>query len=204
MRIPYKALLAAVMGLPPYRVVDGEIRFRGKRINDLAVDARARLGVGMAFQRPPSLDGVTVRDFRDSLNANSNYQQEAALLDLDGFTSRHINVGFSGGEIKRWEVLKLLLQSPQLMLFDEPESGVDLEHIAAVGEAINRMVQAPTDAGEPRSALIITHTGFILDYVNADAGHVMIDGQIVGSGDPRELFSQIQRAGYGSVSFQKT
>ncbi len=196
------SLLAAVMGLPPYRVTAGEIRFRGDCINDLRVDERARLGMGMAFQRPPSLDGVTVGDFREALNAASNYQQEATALDLDGFAGRHINVGFSGGEIKRWEVLKLFLQAPQLLLFDEPESGVDLEHIAAVGNAISRLLRTPTDSGDPRSALIITHTGFILDYVNADVGHVMIDGQIAGSGNPRELFQQIQRSGYGSVSFQ--
>ncbi len=197
------SLLAALMGLPPYHVVRGEIRFRGNRIDQLPIDQRARLGLGMAFQRPPSLDGVTVGDFREALDAASNFKQESSALDLEGFANRHINVGFSGGEIKRWEVLKLFLQSPQFLLFDEPESGVDLEHIAAVGDAINRLLRTPGSSGEARSALIITHTGFILDYVQADLGHVMIDGRIVTSGDPRELFKNIQRNGYGSVSCQR-
>lgn len=188
-------LLAAIMGMPPYQVSAGEILYRSETLNYLPIDERARLGLGMAFQRPPNLEGVRVCDFHESINAEENYGREVAALDLEEFTERDINVGFSGGEIKRWEVLKLFLQAPQMLLFDEPESGVDLEHIAAMGEAINRLARSSAD-GEPRSALIITHTGFILDYVEADVGHVMVDGRILRSGQPRELFTQIQRHGY--------
>src|SRR3546814_12699007 len=95
-----------------------------------------------------------------------------------------------------WEILKLLLKRPDLSLFDEPESGVDLEHIAAVGKAIDRLLGADTPADPQRTALVITHTGFILDYIHADVGHLMVDGRIVGSADPRTLFSHIKAHGY--------
>ncbi|MFE3837407.1 ABC transporter ATP-binding protein [Pseudogemmobacter sonorensis] len=193
------SLLAAIMGLPPFRVTGGEILFRGQRIDMLAVDARARLGIGMAFQRPPALDGVTVSGLSEALGAGDRLAAEAAALDLERFTGRGINQGFSGGEIKRWEILKLFLQRPDLLLFDEPESGVDLEHIAAVGSAIDRLMQGPKGR---RSGLVITHTGFILDHLTADVGHIMSGGRIVHSGDPRELFQHIRNHGYRAPAAQ--
>lgn len=190
------SLLSATMGLPPYRVTRGSIRLLGTPIETLPVDERARMGVGLAFQRPPVLQGVSLRDLGESLGALPQLEKGAALLDLDGFIERDINGGFSGGEIKRWEILKLFVQRPAMCLFDEPESGVDLEHIAAVGAAIERLVHEPDDTGQPRSALIITHTGFILDYLKADVGHMMVDGRLVYSGDPYRLFHHIKTQGY--------
>lgn len=190
------SLLAAIMGLPSHAVSRGEIRFRGERIDRLSIDERARRGLGMSFQRPPSLDGVTVGDLGEALGAAEELAREAAALDLDGFVGREVNEGFSGGEIKRWEILKLFLQRPDFCLFDEPESGVDLEHIAAVGGAIDRLIRSPDQDDGGRAALVITHTGFILDYIEADAGHLMVDGRIVDSGDARSMFSHIQRNGY--------
>lgn len=193
------SLLAAILGLPPFEVTAGDVLFSGQRINDLSIDERARLGVGVSFQRPPALVGVTVREFADAIGATENLQQASKALDLAGFEDRGVNSGFSGGEIKRWELLKVTLQRPTLALFDEPESGVDLEHIAAVGAAINQIMQGPSAEGRPVSALAITHTGFILDYVNAHRGHLMVDGRIVGSDDPRTLFKRIQQHGYSST-----
>jgi len=190
------SLLAALMGLPPYRVTRGEILFDGQRIDTLPTHARAQLGLGMSFQRPPALEGVTVRALAEALGAQARLEHEAEALDLAGFASRDINVGFSGGEIKRWEILKLFLQRPRLCLFDEPESGVDLEHIAAVGAAIERLLATGRPAGERRSALIITHTGFILDYLQADVGHLLVNGRLIGSDEPRHLFQHIKRHGY--------
>ncbi len=190
------SLLAAIMGLAPYRVTRGEILLDGERIDGLPVDARARLGLGMAFQRPPAIEGVTVGALGKALGAGDRLAEESGALDLAAFSPRDVNVGCSGGEIKRWEILKLFLQDPRLCLFDEPESGVDLEHIAAVGAAIERLL-ASGNAGEGRrSALIITHTGFILDYIRADMGHMLVDGRILWSGDPRMLFEHIKRHGY--------
>jgi Fe-S cluster assembly ATP-binding protein len=190
------SLLSAVMGLPPYRVTRGTVRLLGTPIEALAIDERARLGLGLAFQRPPALQGVSLHDLGECLGALPQLEKGAALLDFDGFIDRDINGGFSGGEIKRWEILKLFVQRPSLCLFDEPESGVDLEHIAAVGSAVDRLVHQPDATGQPRSALIITHTGFILDYLKADVGHMMVDGRLVYSGDPYTLFQHIKTQGY--------
>ncbi|KAB1658702.1 MULTISPECIES: ABC transporter ATP-binding protein [unclassified Pseudoclavibacter] len=190
------SLLSAIMGLPGYQVTGGDIRLDDRSLVPLTLDARARLGLGMAFQRPPSFEGVTVGALARSMHAQDALAREERELNLEGFGSRDINSGFSGGEIKRWETLKLLLQRPLVSLFDEPESGVDLEHIAAVGESIERLVRTPRPDGELPSALIITHTGFILDYVKADVGHLMVDGRIVYSGDPLKLFAAIRQNGY--------
>ncbi|PIE06971.1 MAG: ABC transporter ATP-binding protein [Rhodobacterales bacterium] len=190
------SLLAAIMGLPPWKVTSGSILVDGEDIRDLDLRARAAAGIGMAFQRPPSLNGVTVTAFAQSLGAEARLAEAAAKLDLHDFISRDMNVGFSGGEIKRWEVLKLVLQDPRLMLFDEPESGVDLEHVRAIGQAIRDLVAAPDAKGRPRAGLVITHTGLILSHVNAARAHVLNDGRLVHSGDPAALFSHIQHHGY--------
>ena len=190
------SILSAVMGLPPFTVTGGDILYRGKSITGLSIDERARAGLGMAFQRPPTLDGVTVSQFASALDADDALAAEAKALDMGAFTGRDLVVGFSGGEIKRWEVLKLFLQAPDFLLFDEPESGVDLEHIAAVGAAVNKLVSQPARDGSKRGALIITHTGLILEHVRADRGHILNDGRIIHSGDPKALFQHIQKAGY--------
>ncbi|MEM6696622.1 MAG: ABC transporter ATP-binding protein [Pseudomonadota bacterium] len=190
------SLLATIMGLPPYEIVSGEILFDGQPIQELDLYERARLGIGLAYQRPPSLDGVTVRSFAAALGAEARLDREAEALDLTDFLSRDMNVGFSGGEIKRWEVLKLVLQDPRLLLFDEPESGVDLEHVTAVGDAIARVVRAPDRDGQTCSGLVITHTGLILNHVNADRAHIMRNGRILHSGDPQILFNHVQTSGY--------
>ncbi|MEM8572951.1 MAG: ABC transporter ATP-binding protein [Pseudomonadota bacterium] len=190
------SLLATIMGLPPYEVVEGAILFGGQPIQEMDLCERAHLGVGLAYQRPPSLDGVSIRSFAEALGAYQRLEAEAAALDLPSFLSRDMNVGFSGGEIKRWEVLKLILQDPRLLLFDEPESGVDLEHVIAVGDAIARIVGAPDQQGRTCSGLVITHTGLVLNHVRADRAHIMREGRILHSGDPHALFAHIQNCGY--------
>ncbi|MEM8824332.1 MAG: ATP-binding cassette domain-containing protein [Pseudomonadota bacterium] len=189
-------VLSAIMGLPPFEVTGGDITYDGASLVGRPPDERAAKGLGMAFQRPPELPGVTVRDFAAALGAEEALQREASELDLAAFAERDLNVGFSGGEIKRFEVLKLFLQGPDLLLFDEPESGVDLEHIAAVGAAVTRLLKTPGRDGRQRSALLITHTGVILDHIDADKAHIMAGGRILHSGPPRALFQHIQRNGY--------
>jgi len=190
------SLLATIMGMPAFRVTEGEILFEGRDIGALSVSERAALGMGLAFQRPPDLAGVTVASFAEALGAGDVLAREAEKLDLADFVRRDMNVGFSGGEIKRWEVLKLLLQDPRLLLFDEPESGVDLEHVIAVGEAIDRIVRSNDRRGRARSGLVITHTGLILNHVDADVGHIMKGGRVLFSGDPKQIFAHIQTNGY--------
>jgi len=190
------SLLASAMGLAPYRVSRGDILFDGQSIVDMTTDERARLGMGLAFQRPPALDGVSYAAFARALGVEDVLEQEAAALDLAAFGGRDLNVGFSGGETKRSEVLKLILQRPRMLMFDEPESGVDLEHVAVVGRAVKRAVSEPDAHGRPRAGLVITHTGLILDHVDAARGHIMTEGRIVHSGDARDLFRHIQSHGY--------
>ena len=189
------SVLSAILGLPPFEV-RGRILYQGSDINEWSTDERARSGIGLAFQRPPGLAGVTMSALAAALDASDTLAREAKALDLADFTNRDLVVGFSGGEIKRWELLKLFLQTPDLLLLDEPESGVDLAHIAAIGAAINRLTATPTKSGGERAALLITHTGVILDFVDADVAHILADGRIVHSGDPKALFRHIQRAGY--------
>ena len=194
-------LLAAIMGFPKYRVTRGSITFKGKDITKLSLDERARLGIGMSFQRPPVVRGVKTRDMVAAcLKEPENEEiigQLAEKTDLADFLGREINYGFSGGEIKRSEMMQLLAQKPVLALLDEPESGVDLENIALIGKLINELLEKDCPIVNRKClGLIITHTGHILDYVNARTGYVMCDGVIGCEGDPHEILATIREKGY--------
>jgi Fe-S cluster assembly ATP-binding protein len=125
-----------------------------------------------------------------------NVEELAADLNMVEFLDRDINLGFSGGEMKRSELLQLLAQSPDLVLLDEPESGVDLENMVLVGKIASRLLDKHVRRERQKSGLIITHTGYILDYLEGDKGHVMIDGQTVCTGNPREMIETIRELGY--------
>lgn len=191
-------LLMTIMGFARYRIKRGSIRFRGQEITHLPPFERARLGLGLAFQRPPTIRGVKTADIlRACARERVPFQALAAAYDFTPFLEREINYGFSGGEIKRSELLQLLAQDPALVMLDEPESGVDLENLQVVGEIIGKLLQK--DRRRPhreKSGLIITHTGFILDYVNADTGYIMLEGRLLCSGNPREILEHIKRFGY--------
>lgn len=121
----------------------------------------------------------------------------AGRLRLASFLPREVNFGFSGGELKRSELLQVLAQNPDLVLLDEPDSGVDLENIRLVGDVINEILGKVRARDEKlRSALIITHTGHILDYVNPDKACIMIDGSIRCIGNPRDILREIREKGY--------
>jgi len=194
-------LLNAIMGLPKYRITQGTITWKGKDITTAPMDERARMGIGMSFQRPPVVRGVKTRDMvLASLRGREDESVVETLADranLSGFLDRDINYGFSGGELKRSELMQLLAQKPELTLLDEPESGVDLENIALIGELINQLLEKDCPIRH-RSCmgLIITHTGHILDFVNARTGYVMLDGMIGCAGDPHEILASIKEKGY--------
>lgn len=194
-------LLMAIIGSPRYKVTGGSMLFRGQNIIGLPIDERARLGIGISIQRPPVVRGVKTRDLVAAcLGARANEEKIeslAQMTDMTEFLNRDINYGFSGGEVKRSELMQLLAQSPELALLDEPESGVDLVNIALIGRLINELLQKEHPIRDrKRSGLIITHTGFILDYVSARTGYVMLDGTIVCEGDPREILETIKKKGY--------
>jgi Fe-S cluster assembly ATP-binding protein len=194
-------LLATIMGFPKYRVTRGSITFKGKDLTGLTLDERARLGIGMSFQRPPVVRGVKTQDMVSACLRGRSSQKAIGRLaektDLVAFLDREINYGFSGGEIKRSELMQLLAQKPLLALLDEPESGVDLENIALIGNLINELLDKDCPIVERNCmGLIITHTGHILDYVNARTGYVMCDGVIGCQGDPHEILAEIRVKGY--------
>ena len=194
-------LLMAIMGFPKYQITKGNITFKGKDITRLSVDGRARLGVGMSFQRPPVVRGVKTRDMITAcLKERENEEivsQIAEKADLADFLDREINYGFSGGEIKRSELMQLLAQRPELTLLDEPESGVDLVNIVLIGKLMNELLEKNCPIQFRKCmGLIITHTGHILDYVNARTGYVMLDGRIGCEGDPHEILTTIRQKGY--------
>jgi len=194
-------LLMAIMGFPNYRVTNGKIVFQGQDITTFSLDERARLGIGMSFQRPPVVRGVKTRDMVAACLKGQEHEERinqlAEKANLTGFLDREINYGFSGGEIKRSELMQLLAQRPTLTLIDEPESGVDLVNIALIGELINSLLEKDCPIPERRCmGLIITHTGHILDYVNARTGYVMCDGVIGCEGDPHEILATIREKGY--------
>jgi len=194
-------LLMAIMGFPRYQVTKGKIIFKGQDITMLPLDERARLGIGMSFQRPPVVRGVKTRDMVAACLRGREQEESVSQLaekaDLADFLDREINYGFSGGEIKRSELMQLLAQRPELTLIDEPESGVDLVNIALIGDLINGLLEKDCPILERRCmGFIITHTGHILDYVNARTGYVMCDGVIGCVGDPHEILATIREKGY--------
>jgi Fe-S cluster assembly ATP-binding protein len=194
-------LLMAIMGFPKYQITKGSIYFKDKDITHMNLDERARMGIGMSFQRPPVVRGVKTRDMvaaclkgEGGAEAITNLAERA---DLQDFLERDINYGFSGGEVKRSELMQLLAQKPELTLLDEPESGVDLVNIALIGEMMNDLLEKNCPIPERQCmGLIITHTGHILDYVNARTGYVMCDGTIGCVGDPHEMLATIREKGY--------
>ncbi|HEY97338.1 MAG TPA: ABC transporter ATP-binding protein [Dehalococcoidia bacterium] len=194
-------LLMAIMGFPKYRITKGSISFKGKDITNLSVDERARMGIGMSFQRPPVVRGVKTQDMvaacLQGRGDGDTISQLAEKADLNDFLERDINYGFSGGEVKRSELMQLLAQRPELTLLDEPESGVDLVNIALIGELMNDLLEKNCPIQQRKCmGLIITHTGHILDYVNARTGYVMCDGTIGCVGDPHEMLATIREKGY--------
>ena len=194
-------LLMAIMGFPRYQITRGSIIFKGKDITSAPLDERARLGIGMSFQRPPVVRGVKTQDMVSaSLGDRGDEATITTLAERANMTDlldRDINYGFSGGEIKRSELMQLQAQRPELTLLDEPESGVDLVNIALIGELINELLEKGCHIRERRCmGLIITHTGHILNYVNARTGYVMVNGRISCGGDPHEILATIKEKGY--------
>lgn len=185
-------LLRAIMGLGGFSVTGGDIVFKGKRLNDLPIEERVRSGLGVMYQHPPAIRGVRLRQIARFLCADeAKIGQLASRLFLCDHLDRDVNAGFSGGEMKRAELFQLLLQDPDLILLDEPESGVDLENIGIMGKALGEYLAAPG-----KSAFIITHTGYILDYVAAAHGCVMLAGEFHCVGDPKKMFADIKQSGY--------
>ncbi|MDD5711687.1 MAG: ATP-binding cassette domain-containing protein, partial [Smithellaceae bacterium] len=203
------SLLMTIMGYPQYRITNGRIRFKGEDITHMPVDERSKLGIGMSYQRPPTIHGLKTSQMVKICagDRSVNVVDLASQVNFTDFLDRDINAGFSGGEIKRSELLQLMAQNPDLLLFDEPESGVDLENISLIGNMISHLLQRDFHVEPQKSqkqqrserrkmGLIITHTGFILDYITADKGQVLFDGVMSCKSNPEEIFVCLREKGY--------
>ena len=201
-------LLMTLMGVSGYEVTEGRIIFKGQDITRAPMYERARLGIGMSFQRPPTIHGLPTGKLVElcGRGREMDIPAMARKVHFDQFLDRDVNAGFSGGEIKRSELLQLMAQRPDLLLFDEPESGVDLENMALVGNTVRQLLDGVPDAcsatlrererRRSTSGLIITHTGHILEYVNAHRGQVMYHGKLCCEARPREILDHIANHGY--------
>jgi Fe-S cluster assembly ATP-binding protein len=203
-------LMMTLMGFSGYTVTHGKITFKGEDITYLPIEERARLGIGISLQRPPTINGLSTRSMVKICSGDKGVDVEelAEQLNFSDFLERDVNHNFSGGEIKRSELLQLHAQQPDLVLLDEPESGVDLESIVLLGENINRLLNRGLlnprnrshrdilESTPPKSALVITHTGHILDYITADKGQVLFNGVLCCSRNAREILKWIREYGY--------
>lgn len=192
-------LLMTIMGFSNYIITKGSILFNGEDITAMSSHERAQRGIGMMFQRPPTISGLKLGKMLTAISRtkSENILELAKTVHMDRFLERDINKGFSGGEIKRSEVLQLMIQNPDFVMLDEPESGVDLENISLIGTTIGGLLEKDKHIiNRKKSGLVITHTGYILDYIDADKGHVMCDGQIRCHGNPREILKEIKLRGY--------
>jgi Fe-S cluster assembly ATP-binding protein len=209
-----KSTLANVIaGRPGYSVTSGSIRFKDQDLVNLAPEARAHLGVFLAFQYPIEIPGVSNMEFLkaavdahcvsvgseppSSMEFIKRARAAAATLELNpDFLKRGVNEGFSGGEKKRNEILQMLLLEPTLAVLDETDSGLDIDAMQTVAEGINRFRSADT------AVLLVTHYQRLLNYVVPDFVHVLVGGRIVRSGD-RTLALELEEKGYGWVTEAK-
>ena len=185
-------LLKTIMGFSGPEIRSGKITFKDKVLNGLPTEERVKLGIGLMYQHPPKIRGVKLEQMARYLSKDKEKAVELTTrLSLQDHLSRDVNVDFSGGEMKRSELFQVILQDPELLLLDEPESGVDIENIGVMGGVLNAYLKE-----RGKSALIITHTGYILDYVQAKRGCVLLDGKFWCVGDPKEMFQAIKESGY--------
>ena len=198
-------LFLTILGFPQYNVVKGSIKFKGQDITGLTTAERVQLGIGVSFQSPPSIRGVSVRDLLKieshqdmDEDLNPRMQELAKQLKFsDEFLDRDVNFGFSGGEVKRSEILQLLAQMPDFTMFDEPDSGVDIENVELLASEIGTLLDKDKpQRNRKRSGLLITHLGYILNFVSADKAHVLMNGVISCSGNPTEILEDIRKNGF--------
>jgi Fe-S cluster assembly ATP-binding protein len=200
-----KSTLAnALMADPGYEVTGGRVFFKGDDITDWPTDVRAKSGMFLAFQYPQEIAGVSVIQFlRQALSARkgidlSVLELRLAIMDwmkrleMDpAFADRYLNEGFSGGEKKRNEVLQMAILEPDLAILDETDSGLDIDALKVVARGVQE-VRADRSA---LGVVLITHYRRLLDYLQPDRVHILIDGRIVDSGGP-EMAERLDREGY--------
>ncbi len=205
-----KSTMASVLaGREEYEVTEGSVEFMGKDLLELKPEERAREGLFMAFQYPVEIPGVsTVNFMKTALNEKRKYhgekpldavsfmklmKEKIALVEIDkSLLSRSLNEGFSGGEKKRNEIFQMAMLEPTLSILDETDSGLDIDALRIVAHGVNKL-RSPD-----RSIIVITHYQRLLDYLQPDFVHVLVDGRIVRSGT-KELALELEEKGYDFI-----
>lgn len=197
------SLIMTIIGIPRYKITKGKIIFKGQELNKKSIYERARAGILVAFQTPPEIRGVKLRDMVriaggqepwDSFKEKEETFAAPVLARVGlgaAFSGRDVNVGFSGGEKKRSELAQIFAAKPELMILDEPDSGVDIESLKTLGNDLGEYIRETKCA-----ALVVTHYRYILPYIRPDKASVMCDGRIIACGDPYEIFTRIEEKGY--------
>lgn len=193
------------MAHPKYEVTSGDIIFKGENINELRADERAKLGMFMSFQNPEEVPGVTVSNFIRASRMSITGEKESVVefqreleekmesLTMDtAYSQRYLNVGFSGGEKKKAEILQMVMLNPSFVMLDETDSGLDIDAVRIVSENVERF------KNENKSILIITHHRAILSRIKPDYVHVLYNGKIVKTSDA-SLIDKIQNEGYAWI-----
>ena len=205
-----KSTLAYVLaGRDGYEVTKGRVLYKGQDLLEMAPEIRAAEGLFLGFQYPVAIPGVSniyflkaalnaIRKHRgedplDAIDFMKLSKEKAALVQLpDELTKRSVNDGFSGGEKKRNEIFQMAVLEPSLAVLDETDSGLDIDALKVVAEGVNSL------RGPERAMLVITHYQRLLDYIVPDVVHVLIDGQIVRTGD-KDLAKQLEKEGYAEA-----
>ncbi len=190
------SLIQTIMGNPKYEVVSGEIYLNSERITDLPTEDRVSRGLGVIFQMSPVIRGISLRDLLVKVSKRSGVSLEDVRAVADELNATHLldrslNQGFSGGEMKKAELLLLFAQNPKIALIDEIDSGVDVDSLNSVGKVFQRLF-----SDENRTLLIVTHTGHIARYVGVNTAYVMINGRIVCKGYPKRILETIFKEGF--------
>ena len=201
-----KSTLASILvGHPKHEVVGGQILLEGEDITELEVDERAQKGIFLSFQYPEEIPGLTVEDFlrtaKEAVTGEKQYimqfhnelvEKMEKLHINPEYAERHLNVGFSGGEKKKNEILQMAVLEPKLAILDETDSGLDIDATKSVFEGVQKLKTKDT------ALLIITHYDKVLEYLKPDFVHVLMDGKIVKSGGI-EIVEAIEKDGYGKM-----
>jgi Fe-S cluster assembly ATP-binding protein len=202
-------LAKTILGFPQYKVMSQNLimQLNAEDLTKLDMTKRSQAGIFLSFQNPPEIDGISTLSFLRQLKqvhqpiphtSLSNFKKEIKQyfkeLNLDeSILDRYLNVGFSGGEKKRLELVQAKLANPKLAIFDEIDSGIDIQGLKVIAKEIKNLVKKNKTA-----VLLITHNGRIIDYLKPDKILVMIDGQIVKTGD-KSLVKLIEEKGYESL-----
>ena len=204
-----KSTLANVLSGKSGYEVSGNLTYQGQNLKEIPIEERAQKGIFLAFQYPLEIPGVNTRNFlKTSLNSVRKskgekeldtltflklIKEKASELNIDEkFLSRQLNVGFSGGEKKKNEILQMKILEPNLIILDETDSGLDIDALKIVANGVNSY------RDKNKSFLVITHYQRLLDYINPDFVHVLTDGKIIKSGN-MELAKQLEKTGYKEI-----